>query len=707
MSEFSVSLKNNPRLSQWLAIRREGQVEVRSGKVELGQGITTALAALVAEELDVAAGRIVMVRASTAGAPNEGFTSGSLSIQDSGSALRQVCAEARAIYLQAAAQRLEVSVQDLEVHDGEIRVRGVPTLRSSYWELADPALLEVTATGKARPKAPAADGAREVPARLDLPDKLLGRPAFLHDMELPGMLYARMAHPPSPGAQLLEVDAAAVEALPGVVRVVRDGSFLAVIAQAEPELARALRRLKAVARWSERETLPDMNDLPAFLRSQPVETSVVDEKAPAAPAQVVRRFSASYARPYIAHASIGPSCGLARWSADGTRLEVWTHAQGVYPMQRDLALLLRIAPEAITVSHVPGAGCYGHNGADDAAVDAALVARAVPGRPVQVLWTREDELTCAPFGAAMAVDVRAGVDAQGRIVEWQHEIWSNGHSMRPGRAPVPVFHAAPLLERGFPPQVSINVPVSTGAGAERNAIPSYEFGGHRIVNHRLLTMPLRTSSLRSLGAHCNVFAAESMLDEIAAELGIDPLELRLRHLPDPRGRAVLEEVARMAQWQGREKREGEGLGLGYARYKNTGAWCAAVAQVEAVRDVRVKRVWLAVDVGRVVHADGVRNQVEGGAIQTVSWVLKEAVQFDRTRVTSDHWGAYPILRFSEVPAVEIALLDRPQEKSLGAGEPTHGPLAAAIGNALFDATGVRLRELPLTWDRLQRAALAG
>jgi CO/xanthine dehydrogenase Mo-binding subunit len=499
---------------------------------------------------------------------------------------------------------------------------------------------------------------------------------------------------------------AAVEALPGVVRVVRDGSFLAVIAQAEPELARALRRLKAVARWSERETLPDMNDLPAFLRSQPVETSVVDEKPAAAPADVVRRFSASYARPYIAHASIGPSCGLARWSADGARLEVWTHAQGVYPMQRDLALLLRIAPEAITVSHVPGAGCYGHNGADDAAVDAALVARAVPGRPVQVLWTRADELTCAPFGAAMAVDVRAGVDAQGRIVEWQHEIWSNGHSMRPGRAPVPVFHAAPLLEQGFPPQVSINVPVSTGAGAERNSIPSYEFGGHRIVNHRLLTMPLRTSSLRSLGAHCNVFAAESMLDEIAAELGLDPLELRLRHLADPRGRAVLEQVAAMAQWHGRQQREGEGLGLGYARYKNTGAWCAAVAQVEAVRDVRVKRVWLAVDVGRVVHADGVRNQVEGGAIQTVSWVLKEAVQFDRTRVTSDHWGAYPILRFSEVPAVEIALLDRPQEKSLGAGEPTHGPLAAAIGNALFDATGVRLRELPLTWDRLQRAALA-
>jgi len=705
MSDLPTSLKANPRLSQWLAIRREGRVEVRSGKVELGQGITTALAAIVAQELDVAVQRIEMLRASTAGAPNEGFTSGSLSVQDSGSALRQVCAEARAIYLHAAAARLEVAVDDLQLRDGEIQVRGVPSLRTSYWELADPALLECEASGRAQPKAAAGSG-EDSPPRLDLPDKVLGRPAFLHDLVLPGMLYARVAHPPSPAATLREVDAAAVEALPGVVRVVRDGSFLAVIAEGDHAADRALRKLKALARWSERETLPDADDLPAFLRSQPVETSVVAEKKPeaAAPA-VARTFQASYARPYLAHASIGPSCGLARWDEAGG-LEVWTHAQGVYPMQRDLALLLRIPPQSITVSHVPGAGCYGHNGADDAAVDAALVARAVPGRAVQVRWTREDELCCAPFGAAMAVDVRAGVDAQGRIVEWEHAIWSNGHSMRPGRMPVPVFHAAPLLRDGFAAQVSINVPVSTGAGAERNAIPEYAFAAQRIVNHRLLSMPLRTSSLRSLGAHCNVFATECFLDEIAAELGVDPLDLRLRHLEDPRSRAVLEQVASMAGWRQRSRAEGEGWGLGFARYKNNGAWCAAIAQVEAQHEVRVRRVWLAVDVGRVVHADGVKNQLEGGAIQTVSWVLKEAVWFDRTRVTSDHWGAYPILRFSEVPQVEIALLDRPQEKSLGAGEPTHGPLAAAIGNALFDAIGVRVREMPLTWDRVQRAALA-
>lgn len=702
MKELPASLKANPLLARWLSILPDGRVEVRSGKVELGQGITTALAQIVAAELDVAVSRIAMVRASTAGAPNEGFTSGSLSVQDSGSALRQACAEARDIYLRAAAQRLEVALEDLEVRDGEIAVRGVPGVRTSYWELADPARLQCNANGQAAPKPPAATG--EDVERIDLPAKVLGQPAFLHDLELPGMLHARIAHPPSPAATLLDVDAASVAALPGVVRVLREGSFLAVVARGEHEATRALRRLKAVARWRESETLPDVNDLGSFLRSQPADTSIVDEKVAAQAPQAVRSFAASYSRPFLAHASIGPSCGVARF--DGGRLEVWTHAQGVYPMQKDLAVLLGLPAAAITVSHVPGAGCYGHNGADDAAVDAAVIAHAMPGQPIRVLWTREDEMSHSPFGAAMTVDVRADVDAQGRICAWQHEIWSNGHSMRPGRMPVPVFHAAPLLDRGFAPQVSINVPVSTGAGAERNSVPGYDFPQQKIVNHRLLAMPLRTSSLRSLGAHCNVFAAESLMDEIAEALGEDPLAFRLRHLSDARSREVLLKVAEMSGWHGRTRREGEALGLGFARYKNNGAWCAAVAQVEVQQDIRVRRAWLAVDVGRVVHADGVRNQIEGGAIQTVSWCLKEAVQFDRTRVTSDTWGTYPILRFSEVPAVEIALVDRPQEKSLGAGEPTHGPLAAAIANALAGATGVRLRDMPFTWDRLRQAALA-
>jgi CO/xanthine dehydrogenase Mo-binding subunit len=424
-------------------------------------------------------------------------------------------------------------------------------------------------------------------------------------------------------------------------------------------------------------------------------------------------FKASYARPFLAHASIGPSCALARCEADAsgeiTRVEVWTHSQGIYNLRPDLALVLGLPAAQIAVRHVPGAGCYGHNGADDAACDAVLLARAVPGRPVQLQWTREDELSCAPFGAAMAVDLQAVVDADGRISDWQHDVWSNGHSMRPGRSSTPVLHAAALLEKPFARQVAINMPLANGGGAERNALPSYDFAQWRTHSHRALTMPLRTSSLRSLGAHCNVFAVESFLDEMAEQLGVDPLVFRLRHLSDERGRAVLNAAAAMADWPSRhavERREGAGIGIAFARYKNTGAYCAVVAAVHAEAEVRVEQLWIAADVGLVVNPDGVRNQIEGGAIQTVSWVLKEAVQFDRTRVTSRSWADYPILRFSEVPKVDVQLVSRPGDKSLGAGEATHGPVAAAIANAVADALGLRMRQMPLSADALLQAALA-
>ncbi|MEK9950750.1 MAG: molybdopterin cofactor-binding domain-containing protein, partial [Curvibacter sp.] len=478
------------------------------------------------------------------------------------------------------------------------------------------------------------------------------------------------------------------------------------VADSEYAALLAPQKLAAVAQWQEHASLPDAQALPDFLRAQPHETTVYAEHPAAVPLPpTVRQFSASYARPYLAHASIGPSCALAR--ATPELLEVWTHSQGVYNLRADLAKMLSLPAERIVVQHVEGAGCYGHNGADDAACDAVLLARAVPGRPVQVQWSREDELSWAPLGAAMAVDLQAGVDAEGRIVHWRHEVWSNGHSMRPGRAARPVLLAATHLEQAGETPVAINMPAQAGGGAERNSIPIYSFPEWQAVNHRLLTMPLRTSSLRSLGAHCNVFAIESFLDEIASALAVDPLDFRLRHLEDTRARAVLQTAAAMAAWRERPAGgQGRGLGLAVSRYKNTGAYCAVVAQVEAGHEVRVERLWIAADVGLVVNPDGVRNQIEGGAIQTVSWVLKEAVRFDRMRIESQSWEQYPILRFSEVPAIEIALLERPQEKSLGAGEATQGPVAGAIANALTDALGLRVREMPLSAEMVARAALA-
>ena len=705
------SLATNPRLSDWLSINTDGTVSVRTGKVELGQGIITALAQIVAEELGVAVSRIRMVAATTASGPNEGMTAGSMSIAHSGNALRQASAEVLAIYLTAAAAHLGLpleAVRDLEVLDGNIALRALAGGAScSYWGLADSILLDGDANGQASPlPAGAPTEVARYMQRIDLPDKVTGRPRFIQDMTLPGMLHGRVAHPPSAGARLLDVGLAAVQAMPGVVTTVHNGSFIGVIADDEYLAVKALNKLMALARWEELEKLPDMNDMPAFLRAQPSETSVVGEKIPESdPASAARTFQAAYSRPFLAHGSIGPSCAIARYQDES--LEVWTHSQGIYNLRADLALVFGLPQENVTLQHVEGAGCYGHNGADDAACDAALLARAVPGRPVQLQWTREDELGCAPFGAAMAVEIKAGVDGDGRIVNWQHDVWSNGHSMRPGRSKVPVLHAATQLDPPFERQIAINVPLSNGGGAERNSVPFYDFVQWRAVCHRSLSMPIRTSSLRSLGAHCNVFAIESFLDEMAVELGVDPLEFRLRHLSDSRGRAVLETAAQMSEWSTRGKAEGKGMGLAFSRYKNMGAYCAVVASVDVTQEVRVDKLWIAVDVGRVVNLDGVTNQMEGGAVQTVSWVLKEAVQFDRTRILSNTWENYPILRFSEVPSVEVKVLDRPSEKSLGAGEATHGPVAAAIANAIADAIGVRVRDMPLSQDNITKSALAG
>jgi nicotinate dehydrogenase subunit B len=694
------NLAGNPRLSQWLRIRSDGVVEVSPGKVEIGQGILTALAQIAADELDVGVERVHMITASTALSPNEAVTAGSLSVQDSGMALRHVCAEARAIYLAAAAERLGVAAETLAVDDGAIA--GPGNLRTSYWELADDALLARDASSGIAPKPVAARRlAGQGIARIDLADKVFGRPRFIHDLAFDGLLHGRVLRPATPGATLLALDASSVETMPGVVAVVRDGSFLGVVAETEPAAAAAIARLAGAATWSQGFELPDETQLADWLRSRPVETTTVDKRDAATPVAAARTLRRSYTRPFLAHASAAPSCAVARWGEP--ILEVWTHSQGIFNVRADLAVALSRAPESIVVEHAEGAGCYGQNGADDAVFDAVLLARAVPGRPVRLQWSRADEMTWSPLGAAMAVDIEADLDAQGDVVGWRHQVWSNGHVSRPGRAKTPTLLAASQLAKPFERLIATNPPAAMGGGAERNAVPLYDFPAWHIICHRLLDMPIRTSSLRTLGAFANVFALESCLDEIAAERGEDPLAFRLRHLADARARAVLEAAARRAGWTGRTRREGVGHGLGFSRYKNTGAYCAVVAEVEGAADIRVRRLVIAVDVGEVINPDGVVNQIEGGAIQATSWTLKEAVRFDRSRILSDTWEAYPILRFTQVPAVEVEILAHPTEPVMGAGEAAHGPTAAAIANAVFDALGVRVRDLPITRERIVAA----
>lgn len=700
-SSLPGSLRGNPRLSQWLKFRAGGFVEVFSGKVEIGQGIQTALAQIVAEELDVALEQIRMVPASTALSPDEAMTSGSLSVQESGTALRHACAEARAIYLSAAAARLREPIESLTITEGNIA--SASGARTSYWVLAANELLDREATGQVGPKPASAHRVvGQAIARHDLPAKVFGEPCFIHDLELPYMLHGRVLRPASPGAALIDFAETDVRAMPDVVAIVRDGSFVGVLAKSEAGAEAALNKLTTSATWRHGASLPDEASLATWLRAQEAEISIVDNKAAPATRPVARTVKASYTRPFLAHGSIGPSCALAQLEDSGLR--VWTHSQGIFSLRRDLALAFGLDEDKIVVHHVQGAGCYGHNGADDVTFDAVRLARAASGRPVRVQWSRADELAWAPFGPAMVVDLEADLGATGAIVAWRHGLWSNGHTSRPGGARTPALLGAWHLAKPFVRLPAINPPIARGGGAERNSIPFYDFPAWQIVNHHVLTMPLRTSALRSLGAYTNVFAIESFIDELASAAGEDPIAFRLRYLKDLRARAVLERAASNAGWGRWQKHEAGGHGVGIARYKNNGAYCAVVAEVEAETEIRVRRLVIAVDVGLVINPDGVANQIEGGAIQATSWTLKEAVHFDRERVTSESWESYRILRCSEAPAVEVDIISRPDHPPVGVGEAAQGPTAAAIANAVFDSLGVRVRDLPLTAERIAAVA---
>ena len=694
----------NPRLSTWLRVAADGTVHVQVGKVELGQGILTALTQLAADELGVPADRVVVHGATTDGGPDEGPTAGSMSVADSGTAVRAACAHARSLFASAAAQRFGVEPPDLDLHDGTFGPRDGDGA-ASYGELSKDVDLDVDidVSAPVRKAGESPLTGTSLP-RVDLPDKIRGRGRFIQDLVLPGQLWGQVVRPPSPAATLLDVSAEAVEAMAGVVAVVRDGSFLGVVATDERLADQAAEALRSASSWEEHETLPDQADLAAYLREGPVTTfdAEVSGDAGDAPAQV-RKLAATYTRPFLAHASMSPSCGMAQWSADTTSVHVWSHTQNVFGLRGAVASALGLAPDSVQVEHAEGAGAYGHNGADDAAFDAVLLARAVPGRPVHVRWRRADEMSWSPFGSPMAVDVGVCLSAEGRLVCWEADVWSQGHTSRPGFAGSPGLLAHAHLAGAAPLPDPVDPPAERGAGSTRNAVPGYTVPVRRIRGHRRQDVALRTSSLRTLGAYGNIFAIESMIDEAADCAGVDPLDFRLGHLDDDRGRAVLQAVADHVGWRDRPRGGDVALGLGYARYKAKGAYCAVVAEVEAVSDIRVRRLTLAVDVGRVVNPDGVRNQIEGGAVQSTSWTLKEQVTFDRTRITSIDWETYPILRFSETPQVEVLLLDRPELPSVGAGEASQGPTAAAIGNALAAAVGVRVRDLPLTPEKVVTA----
>jgi CO/xanthine dehydrogenase Mo-binding subunit len=687
-------------LDAWIRIDADGSATIFPGKIELGQGITTALTQIAAEELDLPLARVHVLTTDTSRSPNEGVTAGSQSIEYGGTALRLASAEVRGILLDLAAKHLGVATDTLTVVDGTIRSDG---RKVGYGELAAEVDLHREATAKIAPKPPAAHKivGKSIP-RFDIPNKVTGGVAYVQDMRLPGMVHGRIVRPPRPGSKLDNVDEAAVKSMPGVIAVVRDGSFLGVVAEREEQAIKARQALINSAKWTLGPELPDPAKIYDVLLALPAEDNVISDKQAPMP-ENAKEIEATYRKAYMAHASIGPSCALAEFK--DSKMTVWTHSQGVFPLRNHLSLGLKLPIADIRCIHAEGSGCYGHNGADDVGLDAALLARAVAPRPVRLQWMRDDEFGWEPYGPAMIMRAKAAL-ADGKIVEWNYELWSNTHSTRPTEPGGNNLLASWYLAEAQNPAPPRMIPQPAGGG-DRNAIPLYDFPRQRIVHHFIKEMPLRVSALRTLGAYSNVFAIESFLDELARAANADPIAFRLAHMKDPRARAVIEAVAKKASWKEGEAGDGRrGRGIGFAKYKTLSVYVAVIAEVEvdpASGVIKVPRAFAVADAGQIINPDGLANQIEGGIIQSTSWTLHEQVRFDRDRITSRDWQGYPILTMREAPHVEVELIDRPAEKSLGAGEGSQGPAVAAIVNAFANATGKRIRELPLTPDRVKAA----
>lgn len=685
----------------FLAIHPSGRVTLYSGKVELGTGVSTALTQIVAEELDVPLARIALIEGDTALTPAQGKTWGSLSIQVGGIQIRQAAATARQALLQEAGKRLSVPAGDLIVEQGTVRTRSGDK-QVTYAELIGGKNFSLKLDKQAPLKDPATYTivGKPIP-RDDIPPKVTGQFTYVQDFKVPGMLHARVVRPPTISATLQSVDENSIKDIPGVVKVVRQNNFLAVVTKSEWGAIRAAQKLNA--RWlTWWDGLPEQSMLWKHVRATKVNKDDVTSNVGDAEkvlAKAAKQISATYNFAINSHASMGPSCAVADFK-DG-KLTCWSASQAPHDLRTQLANMLSMKESDVQVIYVEGSGCYGRNGHEDAAGDAALIARDM-GRPVRVQWMREDENGWDPKGPPTLMDLQAGLDASGQVVAWYSQLYvPEGGG---GNVKLLAAEAAGLpFEKGMFPGNIIN----------NSAIP-YAFPNVRTVAHRLAETPFRPSWIRAPGRMQNTFCNEAFLDELAVAAGADPFEFRLRHLSnDPRGTELLKRLMRFAQWQGRTSAKpasGDvaiGRGVTYVKYELARTYVGAVADVEVNRksgEIRVKHFAIVQDCGQIINPDGVRNQIEGNVVQTVSRTLKEEVTFDRSRVTSLDWASYPILTFPEVPDVDIDLIDRPTEKPWGVGEPAASVVPSAIANAVFDAVGVRMRSVPFTPDKV-RAAL--
>ncbi len=684
--ELPSGLRMNDRINAWLEVLADGRVRVFTGKLELGQGIRTAIAQVAAEELDLEMQQVEVKLVETGITPNEGYTAGSASIENSAMSVRYAAAAARQKLMEMASQKLGIPPAQLQMMHGVISpLAGGRSV--NFAELLNGQQLtdEVRQPVPLKPKDQYRLVGKAIP-RDDIGRMVLGEPVYVQDLRFPGMVHARIVHPPNYQAKLLQFDEASIrKRFPGLLKIVVNGSFLGVIAADEYKTMQAQQALQQNARWSAPDKLLSLNgpSLIDHIISLPTKTEQVHKKG-TIDGNAGMTLQARYFKPYIMHGSIGPSCAVALYDKD--TLHVWSHSQGVYPLRDVLATLVGLPADNVHVTGVPGSGCYGHNGADDVAAEAALLARAYPGKHIRLQWSREDEHCWEPYGSAMIMDTSARLDSNGKITDWKYELWSDTHGTRPG-GNVANLLPAHFLEKPFPGKVS-----GFSGGAYRNAQPYYKIPNQDVQVH-FFNGPLRVSSLRGLGAYANIFAIESFMDELAEKAGKDPYQFRIEHLEDERAREVISRLRGMVQ-----ELPGTGAGIAFSRYKNAASYCAVAARVRVdmkKRSVQVEKMWAVIDAGETINTDGLKNQTEGGMVQSASWTILEEVKFDQLHITSRNWDSYPIFRFQQVPEVEVTIIDRPKEEALGAGEAAQGPAAAAIANAVYRACGKRIRHLPL------------
>ena len=693
-------------VDSFLAVHADGSVTLFTGKVDIGTGGRIAMRQLVGEELDIPLERIAMIEGDTALTPNQGATAGSYGIARGGTQLRQAAATARQALLAQAAQRLGKPAADLEVADGVVRAKD-GSVSVTYGELIGDQAFNLKVDGKAPLKSP--DRFRFIGKPLprpDIPAKVTGRHRYLHDLVLPSMLHARVIRPPALGATLVSVDESSIASIAGA-RVVRIQSFLAVVADREWNAIRAARALQAT--WTGGGGLPDYTKEFESMRASPIvrDQEIAkrgDNSALNAPPPGTRTLLASYRWPLQTHGSIGPSCGVADVRAD--RATVWSSSQNTHGFQATCARLLGLDPQRVRVIYLDGSGSYGPNGEDDAVAEAALLSKAT-GRPVRVQWSREEEHGLDPKGPAQLLELRAAVDGDGQITAWETQAW-----LPLATANLPNVPLLSLDAAGIP-----QTPGRSTGLIYQNVDPSYTMPNLNAVVHWIPDAPLRTSAIRAPGKVANTFAVESFVDEVASAARVDPVEFRLRRLTNPRGVEVLKRVAARMGWQPRPSpRPADpaaavltGRGIAYIHYKQEETLVAMgmeVAVERATGRIRVTRVVCAQDCGLMINPDCVQSQLEGNIIQTISRTLHEEIVYDRDRVTTVDWASYPILTFPEVPILEFELIQRLDQPPLGVGEAASTPVPAALGNAVFDATGVRLRTVPFRADRV-KALLGG